>query len=206
LHPPGTPYNLCHHPRKTLCSWNLAPHGIEGWYLAPSMNHCRCYQVWIKETMSECTADTLTWLPIFVTMPSWPAPSLGFPHLSPCHMPPLPKPPPLLHEISSKPYSTPHQPRHSHPLDPQHLYGNTPQLTTPIDTSTPLDPASITRLQEIIGTFLYYARAVDSTMLVSCPWLPSSFCQNHRSHHPIHNTPPPLLRHPPACHCSLPCK
>jgi hypothetical protein len=46
-------------------------------------------------------------------------------------------------------------------------YGASTQLTAPIDTSPRLDKAGITRLQQIIGVFLYYARAVDSTMLVA---------------------------------------
>jgi len=47
-------------------------------------------------------------------------------------------------------------------------YGkNTSQLTPDEDTSAPLSPAEITRLQQIIGTVLYYARGVDGTIL--CP-------------------------------------
>ena len=53
-------------------------------------------------------------------------------------------------------------------------YGATLQLTTPIDTSAPLLPAARTRLQEIVGTLLYYARAVDSTMLVALGTLASA--------------------------------
>jgi hypothetical protein len=36
-----------------------------------------------------------------------------------------------------------------------------------VDTSEPLNPTEIKRLQEVIGTLLYYARAVDNTMLVA---------------------------------------
>ena len=46
-------------------------------------------------------------------------------------------------------------------------YGAQTQFTAPTDTSAPLDDAEITRLQEVIGTLLYYARALDSTMLVA---------------------------------------
>jgi hypothetical protein len=38
-------------------------------------------------------------------------------------------------------------------------------MSLPKDTSAPLSPARVTRLQQIIGTFLYYARALDCTML-----------------------------------------
>jgi hypothetical protein len=50
-------------------------------------------------------------------------------------------------------------------LKPNH--GIPTQLTPEPDDSAPPDKAGITRLQEIIGTLLYYARAVDSTMLVA---------------------------------------
>jgi hypothetical protein len=46
-------------------------------------------------------------------------------------------------------------------------YGAKQQLTIPADTTDSLDPPEITRTQEIVGTLLYYARAVDSTMLVA---------------------------------------
>jgi hypothetical protein len=41
-------------------------------------------------------------------------------------------------------------------------HGTPIQLTALIDNSAPLDTASLTRLQEIIGTFLYNGRAIDS--------------------------------------------
>ena len=46
-------------------------------------------------------------------------------------------------------------------------YGSSKQLTPPINTSAPLDSKDITRLQEVIGTILYYARAINSTMIVA---------------------------------------
>jgi hypothetical protein len=47
------------------------------------------------------------------------------------------------------------------------LYSSAPQLAKEEDTSAKLDSAEITRLQAIIGTLLFYARAIDSTMLVA---------------------------------------
>ena len=44
-------------------------------------------------------------------------------------------------------------------------YGSTIQLTPLVDDTPALDAAGITRLQQIVGTLLYYARAVDATML-----------------------------------------
>jgi hypothetical protein len=46
-------------------------------------------------------------------------------------------------------------------------YGKHEQLTTPENDSTPLDQNGIRRLQEVVGTLLYYARAIDCTMLVA---------------------------------------
>ena len=41
------------------------------------------------------------------------------------------------------------------------------QLTAPPDMSKPLNPKQIQYTQKIIGSLLYYARAVDPTMLVA---------------------------------------
>ena len=46
-------------------------------------------------------------------------------------------------------------------------YGASVQYAEPEDETNHLDKSGITRLQEIIGVLLYYARAVDNTMLVS---------------------------------------
>ncbi len=54
------------------------------------------------------------------------------------------------------------------------VYGTHTQLTPPPDTSEPLNAQGLTRLQEIIGVFLYYARAIDSTMLVALGTLASA--------------------------------
>jgi Reverse transcriptase (RNA-dependent DNA polymerase) len=67
------------------------------------------------------------------------------------------------------------------PMRPEHqpyrskeiTYGIQTQLTDPIDLSEPLDSAGVLRLQRITGTFLYYARAVDPTMLVTLSALAS---------------------------------
>jgi hypothetical protein len=63
---------------------------------------------------------------------------------------------------------------HPPPARPQHSphawsrpdYGAKTQFTAPPDDSPPMDSSDKTRLQEVIGTLLYYARAIDSTMLV----------------------------------------
>ena len=64
-------------------------------------------------------------------------------------------------------HPTPTKPQHSpHPwIAP--IYGASIQYAAPEDNSPPLTKQGITRLQQIIGTLLFYARAVDNTMLVA---------------------------------------
>ena len=65
--------------------------------------------------------------------------------------------------------------QHPQPTRAQHAphawaaptYGATVQYAETDDTAPPLAPAALKRLQQIIGIFLYYARAIDSTMLVA---------------------------------------
>jgi hypothetical protein len=74
-------------------------------------------------------------------------------------------------------HSPPDRPQHSpHAWTPPN-YGATIQYANDSDNSPPLDSAELTRLQTIVGTFLYYARAVDNTMLVALGSLASQ--QNH---------------------------
>ena len=44
-------------------------------------------------------------------------------------------------------------------------YGAKKQLATPLDTSSPVPEEQKRRIQHIIGTLLYYDRAMDCTML-----------------------------------------
>ena len=67
LAPPGTKV-LIHTKPNTRETW--APHGAEGWYLGPAMNHYRCYRVYANETRAERIADTLAWFPSEIKMPS----------------------------------------------------------------------------------------------------------------------------------------
>jgi len=65
--------------------------------------------------------------------------------------------------------------QHMAPTKPQHAlhawmppqYGATTQLTAPINSSANLDKSQTKQLQQIIGVFLYYGRALDLTMLVA---------------------------------------
>ena len=64
---------------------------------------------------------------------------------------------------------------HVAPAKPQHcpyspnaiLYGKDNQAPTPSDESPLLDEAGKKRVQQIVGTFLYYARAVDPTIVMA---------------------------------------
>jgi hypothetical protein len=65
--------------------------------------------------------------------------------------------------------------QHAPPAKPQHqpyphikpLYGATKQYAETIDTSPPLSKEDKKYVQEVVGTFLYYAGCVDSTMLIA---------------------------------------
>ncbi len=65
--------------------------------------------------------------------------------------------------------------KHEHPTRPQHCpfapppkqYGSAAQTATPLDTSDALPADKIKHLQGIIGSILYYARAVDMTVLMA---------------------------------------
>jgi hypothetical protein len=46
-------------------------------------------------------------------------------------------------------------------------YGTHNQDPLPVDTSELLPPSELTRIQQVVGTLLFYARAVDSTMRVA---------------------------------------
>ena len=64
---------------------------------------------------------------------------------------------------------------HTYLRKPQHqpyphvkqIYGATAQYTKDTDTSPPLTPDDKKFIQEVTGTFLYYAQAVDPTMLTA---------------------------------------
>jgi hypothetical protein len=64
-------------------------------------------------------------------------------------------------------HKTAKRPQHSPYAYQVPNYGAAQQLTIPEDFSEKLDASGILNLQEIVGTLLYYARAVDSTMLTA---------------------------------------
>jgi hypothetical protein len=64
---------------------------------------------------------------------------------------------------------------HVAPTKPQHCpylphaiqYGKDNQALTPRDNSLLLDKASKKRIQQIVGSFLFYAQAVDPTIVMA---------------------------------------
>jgi hypothetical protein len=64
------------------------------------------------------------------------------------------------HPLPKKPQHTPHA---HQPI----TYGTTEQLLPDDDTSPPLDAVGVKRIQAIVGSLLYYARAVDNKLLAT---------------------------------------
>ena len=74
------PYDLSKHPmapagmkvvvhEKPLQRGSWDPHGVEGYYLGPAMEHYRCYRTWISHTNAHRISDTVSWHPAKLRMP-----------------------------------------------------------------------------------------------------------------------------------------
>jgi hypothetical protein len=68
-------------------------------------------------------------------------------------------------------YEHPHLTKLQHcPYNPNLIkYGQDNQATDPIDTSPKLNKANKKRIQQNVGSFLYYAHAVNPTILMALP-------------------------------------
>jgi hypothetical protein len=64
-------------------------------------------------------------------------------------------------------HTPPRKPQHSPHKHRDITYGAKTQLTPEEDTSPPLDAAGVKRIQGIVGSLLYYARAVDNKLLTT---------------------------------------
>eukprot|EP00804_Cyclotella_cryptica_P007211 CCRYP_009751-RB/>CCRYP_009751-RB protein AED:0.29 eAED:0.25 QI:0/-1/0/1/-1/1/1/0/612 len=71
------------------------------------------------------------------------------------------------HDKPDTPQCCPYQP---HPKK----FGADSQDTLPQDTSKPLDPDGVKRVQQVVGSLLFYARAVDNTILPALSTIASS--------------------------------
>jgi hypothetical protein len=71
-------------------------------------------------------------------------------------------------------HPTPERPQHAlYKMQPIN-YGSKVQFATPADTSVPLTEHQKLKLPKVIGSLLYYARSVDSTMLFALSTLAST--------------------------------
>ena len=71
-------------------------------------------------------------------------------------------------------HPTPKRPEHQPHQHAQPQYGTKVQFTEPEDKRPLLQPKDITKLQKIIGALLYYARAVDGTLMTTLNELASA--------------------------------
>ena len=67
LAPPGTRV-IVHEKPNQRRTW--APHGIDGWYIGPALDHYQCYRVWIPSTHAERIADTIQFFPTLLRTPT----------------------------------------------------------------------------------------------------------------------------------------
>ena len=67
LAPPGTRI-IVHEKPTQHCTW--APHGVDGWYIGPAMDHYQCYRVWIPSTHAKRIADTIQFFPTILRTPT----------------------------------------------------------------------------------------------------------------------------------------
>jgi hypothetical protein len=64
--PPGT-IIIAHETLTHRRTW--APHGQDGWYIGPALEHYRCYTVYINKTISERVVETVDISPTEVPLP-----------------------------------------------------------------------------------------------------------------------------------------
>jgi hypothetical protein len=66
LAPPGTRI-IAHEKPDQRASWD--PHGLDGYYLGPALDHYRCYQVHITRKKGTRIVDTVEFFPATLAMP-----------------------------------------------------------------------------------------------------------------------------------------
>jgi hypothetical protein len=66
LAPPGTRV-VAHEKPDQRASWD--PHGVDGYYLVPALDHCRCYQIHVTKTKGTRIFDTVEFFPSKLSMP-----------------------------------------------------------------------------------------------------------------------------------------
>jgi hypothetical protein len=64
--PPGTRI-IAHETPSRRRTW--APHGKDGWYIGPALEHYRCYTVYITKTRTKRIVETVELFPEKITLP-----------------------------------------------------------------------------------------------------------------------------------------
>jgi hypothetical protein len=64
--PPGTRI-IAHETPSRRRTW--APHGQDGWYIGPDLEHYRCYTVYINKTRGDRIVETVDFFPEKFTLP-----------------------------------------------------------------------------------------------------------------------------------------
>ena len=67
LAPPGTRV-IAHEKPQQRATWD--PHGVNGWYVGPALEHYRCITCYIPSTGKERVVDTVQWFPHVVPIPA----------------------------------------------------------------------------------------------------------------------------------------
>jgi hypothetical protein len=66
MEPPGTRI-IAHETPSRRRTW--APHGLDGWYIGPALEHYRCYTVYITKTRGNRIVETVDFFPEKFTLP-----------------------------------------------------------------------------------------------------------------------------------------
>ena len=66
LAPPGTKVIIFETPEQRR---TYAPHGIDGWYVGPSLEHYRCYKCFVPATQATRDTETVDWFPHAIKFP-----------------------------------------------------------------------------------------------------------------------------------------
>ena len=59
---------IVHERPQDRGSWS--PHGIDGWYVGPALNHYCCHRTYIPATNAIRISDTVSWVPHGIKMPT----------------------------------------------------------------------------------------------------------------------------------------
>jgi hypothetical protein len=73
----------------------------------------------------------------------------------------------IIKQLQKYKHAIPAKPQHCLDTPQPHQYGSKAQQPLPIDISPPLSDAKFKHIQRVIGSILYYARAMDLTVLMA---------------------------------------